>query len=220
MGSGAQETRPYCLAMTSGPNLQIVPANEAAFDDMKAFFASRGYHRDCWCQRFKTPGREWYMDPLSRDARPDRFRGQTQCGDPGATTTSGLVAYHSGMVVGWCAVEPRNAYFRLGQTPWKGRKEDMADDTVWAATCFVVHKDFRRRGISYALARAAVDHARRHHARAIEGYPMITTPGVEITWGEVHVGSRSIFEAAGFKEVSRPSKRRVVMRLDFETGGQ
>ncbi|MCB1377296.1 MAG: GNAT family N-acetyltransferase [Alphaproteobacteria bacterium] len=202
--------------MTKSQTLQIVPASEASFDDMRAFFAARGYHRNCWCQRFKTPCQEWYKDPLSAEARPDRFRAQAQCDTPGATATSGLVAYHSGAVVGWCAVEPRSAYIRLGQTPWKGRKEDKADDAVWAATCFVVHKKFRRQRITYALARAAVDHARRHGARALEGYPMITTPGTEITWGELHVGSRSIFAAAGFTEVSRPSKRRVVMRIEFE----
>jgi hypothetical protein len=44
---------------------------------------------------------------------------------------------------------------------------------------------------------------------------MITEPGQEITWGELHVGSRSIFAAAGFAEVSRPTLRRVVMRIDF-----
>ena len=44
---------------------------------------------------------------------------------------------------------------------------------------------------------------------------MITQPGQEITWGELHVGGRSIFAAAGFDEVSRPSLRRVVMRIDF-----
>jgi hypothetical protein len=32
---------------------------------------------------------------------------------------------------------------------------------------------------------------------------------------ESHVGSRSIFAAAGFAEVSRPTLRRVVMRIDF-----
>jgi hypothetical protein len=44
---------------------------------------------------------------------------------------------------------------------------------------------------------------------------MITQPGQEISWGELHVGSRSIFEAAGFAEVSRTTLRRVVMRIDF-----
>ena len=31
----------------------------------------------------------------------------------------------------------------------------------------------------------------------------------------LHVGSRSIFAAAGFAEVSRPTLRRVVMHIDF-----
>ena len=44
---------------------------------------------------------------------------------------------------------------------------------------------------------------------------MITEPGQEIAWGELHVGSRSIFAAAGFTEVSHPTLRRVVMRIDF-----
>jgi hypothetical protein len=47
---------------------------------------------------------------------------------------------------------------------------------------------------------------------------MITQPGQESTWDELRVGSRSIFAAAGFAEVSRPSLRRVVMRIDFEAG--
>jgi hypothetical protein len=34
---------------------------------------------------------------------------------------------------------------------------------------------------------------------------MTTEPGQEISWGELHVGSRSIFAAAGFTEVSRPT---------------
>jgi hypothetical protein len=44
---------------------------------------------------------------------------------------------------------------------------------------------------------------------------MITTPGKEITWGELYVGTRQVFASAGFAEVSHPSPRRVVMRIDF-----
>ena len=44
---------------------------------------------------------------------------------------------------------------------------------------------------------------------------MITRPGQEITWGELYVGARQVFADAGFKEVSHPSPRRVVMRIDF-----
>ncbi len=123
-----------------------------------------------------------------------------------------------GSGAGWCAVAPRTAYPRLllkTRVPWGGRAEDKTDDSVWAVTCFVTRTGFRRRGISRALARATVDFARERGARALEGYPMITQPGQEITWGELHVGSRSIFAAAGFVEITHPTLRRVVMRIDF-----
>jgi hypothetical protein len=37
---------------------------------------------------------------------------------------------------------------------------------------------------------------------------MLTQPGKEITWGELHVGARQVFAEAGFAEVSRPSAAR------------
>jgi GNAT superfamily N-acetyltransferase len=82
-------------------------------------------------------------------------------------------------------------------------------------TCVFVRAGFRGRGISYALAQAAVDFARQRGARALEAYPMLTKPGQKISWDEIHVGSRSVFAAAGLTEVSRPTLRRVVMRIDF-----
>jgi hypothetical protein len=44
---------------------------------------------------------------------------------------------------------------------------------------------------------------------------MVTRPGKEITWGELNVGARQVFEDAGFAEVTHPTVRRVVMRIDF-----
>ncbi len=69
--------------------------------------------------------------------------------------------------------------------------------------------------MTYALAAATIDYAEGHGARAMEAYPMTTQPGKEITWGELYVGSRQVFADAGFTEVSHPSPRRVVMRIDF-----
>jgi hypothetical protein len=57
-----------------------------------------------------------------------------------------------------------------------------------------------------------VDFARQRGARAIEGYP-ITTKNVIAE--ELHVGTEGVFAHADFTEVSRPTLRRVVMRLDF-----
>ena len=82
-------------------------------------------------------------------------------------------------------------------------------------TCVFVRPGFRGRGVAYALARAAVETARECGARAVEAYPMLTTPGQRITLDEIHVGTTSMFAAAGLAEVNRPTLRRVVMRLDF-----
>jgi GNAT superfamily N-acetyltransferase len=195
--------------------ISVVPANEASWDDLRAIFGTSGEPSRCWCQRYKIRDFQWRSVP--QEERAERLREQTGCGAAATGTTSGLVAYLDGEPVGWCAVEPRPAYPRLRYTrvPWTGRAEDRADAGVWAVTCFVTRTGFRRRGVSRALAAASVGFARERGARALEGYPMITQPGQVITWGELHVGSRSIFADAGFTEVSRPSLRRVVMRIDF-----
>ncbi|WEX74098.1 GNAT family N-acetyltransferase [Sinorhizobium numidicum] len=203
--------------MRTDAAISVAPANEASCDDLKTVFGTRGDASKCQCQRYKLRPRESFAS-FPVEARTDRLRRQTSCGDRESRTTSGLVAYLDGEPAGWCAVEPRTAYaglLRVYRVPWVGRTEDRTDDSVWAVTCFFTRAGFRKRGVSRALARAAVDFARARGARAIEGYPMITQPGQEITWGELHVGSCSIFAAAGFEEVSWPTPRRVVMRIDF-----
>jgi len=84
---------------------------------------------------------------------------------------------------------------------------------VWAVTCLFTRAGFRKRGVSQALARAAVDHARAGGARALEAYPITTTAVIE---EELHVGTVATFAAAGLTEVSRPTPRRVVMRVDLD----
>jgi GNAT superfamily N-acetyltransferase len=197
------------------PELRIVPANEASCEEILAVFGTRGYTGRCLCQRFRTTSEEWWYDPIPREERVFRLRQQTDCGHPGSEGTSGIVAYLDAEPVGWCGVDRRSDYTRLGQTPWKDRAEDPADEGVWAITCFAVRVGYRGRGITYGLASAAVDHVRERGARALEGYPMIPEPGQTVTWGELYVGHRKVFEAAGFREVSHPSKRRCVMRIEF-----
>ncbi|MFC7583795.1 GNAT family N-acetyltransferase [Nonomuraea antimicrobica] len=199
--------------------MRIVPANEASWEDLSAVFGTADARRcqcQCQCQWFKVAG--WLWHNSTQEGRTASLRSQTACGVPDAKATSGLVAYVDGDPAGWVAVEPRVAYpkLRTSRVPWSGRDEDKDDDGVWAVTCFVVRRPYRGRGLSYALARATVDFARERGARALEGYPMITQPGKEITWGELFVGARQVFEEAGFTEISHPTPRRVVMRIDFD----
>ena len=201
-------------ATASEPPIAVVPANEASWEDLQTVFGTRGPACTCQCQRFKLRPRESFRS-FPAEERAERLRQQTDSGHPESRTTSGLVAYLDGEPVGWCAVEPRAAYAGLVRTfrvPWEGRDEDKTDDSVWAVTCLFTRAGFRRRGVSRALARAAVDFARERDAHAIEGYPMTTK---NVILEELHVGTEGVFADAGFTEVSRPTLRRVVMRIDF-----
>jgi GNAT superfamily N-acetyltransferase len=194
--------------------IRIVPANEASWEDLQAIFGTRGQAFTCQCQRYKLRRREAFRS-FPVEERADRLRGQTDCGHPEADATSGLVAYLDGEPVGWCAVEPRTAYeglVRNNRVPWTDRDEDKTDDSVWAVTCLLTRAGFRKRGVSRALARAAVNFARDRGARAIESYPITTK---EVIQEELHVGTVSVFADAGFAEVSHPTPRRLVMRIDF-----
>ncbi len=114
----------------------------------------------CQCQRYKLRRREAFGS-FPAEERACRLREQTNCGKPQAAMTSGLVAYLDDEPVGWCAVEERSAYeglVRNNRVPWTDRNEDKTDDSV-----------------------PAVDFARERGASAIEGSPMITQSGEEIT---------------------------------------
>jgi GNAT superfamily N-acetyltransferase len=198
--------------------IDVVPANEASWEDLKAVFGTRGQASSCFCQRYKlAPGESFRGFPA--EERAHRLRMQTECGNPGSDTTSGLVAFVDGEPAGWCAVEPRPAFeglVRVFRVPWDGRDEDKADESVWAVTCLFTRAGFRRRGVSRALASAAVGHARSRGARALEGYPILTK---DVISEELHVGTPGVYAAAGFTEIGRPSKRRAVMRIDFDDQG-
>ncbi|MEX2184168.1 MAG: GNAT family N-acetyltransferase [Chloroflexota bacterium] len=200
--------------------VRIIPANEATWADIQAVFGVRGNASSCRCQWYKTAPRTWdgQSGALMVEERAWQLRVQTGADNPESPVTSGLVAYVDGEPAGWVAVEPRTAYPRLQRKPlvWKDRRhEDKADDSVWALTCFVVRVGFRRRGLMLELARAAIDFARERGARALEAYPMHVDDGQDVSWGELFVGKDTILAEAGFREVTHPTPRRSVMRVDF-----
>jgi GNAT superfamily N-acetyltransferase len=189
-------------------DLRIVPTDEVEWDDVAAVLGDRGPGSRCWCQRYKLfPGESWAG--RGPDVLAERLREQTEDG-------SGLVAYLGDEPVGWCAVEPRPAYHgllrRTFRIHWEGRDEDRDDESVWSVTCLYARAGYRKRGVARALAEAAVEHARAQGARAVEAYPIVVKNVID---EELHVGTESVFADAGMTVVSRPSKRRVVMRLDL-----
>lgn len=192
----------------------MVPANEASWEDLAAVMGTRGAAAQCQCQRFKLARGETFA-AVPAEERAQRLRDQTDAGHPESPETSGLVAYLEGEPVGWCNVEPRAAFeglLRNNRVPWQDRDEDKADSTVWTVTCLFTRAGHRKRGVSRALAAAAVTFARDRGARALEAYPITTT---DVITEELLVGTVSVFADAGLTEVGRPTTRRAVMRIDF-----
>jgi hypothetical protein len=80
-------------AMT--PEITIVPANEASWEDLQAVLGTRGDPSRCQCQRYKMqPGESWAS--VGAEELAFRLRQQTNSGDAGSDMTSGLVAYLDG----------------------------------------------------------------------------------------------------------------------------
>jgi GNAT superfamily N-acetyltransferase len=155
-------------------DLRVVPASEAIWEDLQTVFG-RGAAAKCQCQRIKVGEGAWFAMPV--DERAHRLRQETDCGNPGADETSGMVAYLDGKPVGWVAVEPRARYRRLrgSPVPWAGRSDDPDDPDLWAITCFAIRPGYRGQGLTRPLALAA-----------------------------------------GLRDVSRPTTRRVVMRIELK----
>jgi GNAT superfamily N-acetyltransferase len=109
----------------------------------------------------------------------------------------GVLVYDDGEVAGWAAVAPR-AELQFARS----RKIPHVDDLpVWSAWCIRVRPGFRRRGLSRALLEGAVEYAASQGAPAVEGYP-VDNRGEKVDLTMAYVGTRSLFEAAGFTKAA------------------
>jgi GNAT superfamily N-acetyltransferase len=158
----------------------------------------------CWCMFWRLEGKRfdefWGRGDERGEGNKRAMRRLVRAG-----SEPGLMAYIDGRPVGWCSVGPREAYPRLDRSRSIGRVDDQP---VWSVACFYIHRSEARQGVGEALLAAAVEHAARHGARIVEGYPV--APGD----GDPFTGFRSMFEQAGFHEV-RAGGRRSIVRYEI-----
>ena len=122
-------------------------------------------------------------------------------------TIPGLVAYINNQPVGWIAVEPRSAYPRLTNSRVL---KPVDDQEVWSVTCFFVDRKYRKRGVTIGLLKAAIDYVRSKGGSIIEGYPVDAREKMPDVFA--YTGTLSAFQKAGFKEITRNSPKRPIVR--------
>jgi GNAT superfamily N-acetyltransferase len=180
--------------------LRIEPVTPDRWPALEELFGERGACNGCWCMYWRI-GAAYRRRP-GEENRND-FRQIVKAGPP-----PGLVAFDGDLAVGWCQITPRDSLPWLDRT-WRLRRVD--DLPVWAISCFYVRIGYRRRGITSALIRGAVELARRAGAPAVEAYPLDggVSPSATST------GYRSTFAREGFKEIARRAPERPIMRYEL-----
>lgn len=182
--------------------LEVHPLTPDRWDDLVELFGRPGASipRHCWCMYYRKSGAEATGAQAERNERAMR-----SLVDGG--TIPGLIGYEDGRPVGWISLGPREDYARLARSPVM---KPVDDKPVWSIVCFFVDAKARGRGVSEALLRAAVAHARAAGATFLEGYPVDKgePSHAEFLW----FGAKRTFDRAGFREVARRRPTRPVMR--------
>ncbi|NLX00580.1 MAG: GNAT family N-acetyltransferase, partial [Actinomycetales bacterium] len=126
-----------------------------------------------------------------------------------------LVALAGDTPVGWCGVEPRTRLHHILSTRLvvKNTRFPLDDSDVWVIYCIFVPPAHRRHGVAQRVLTAAVAHAERSGAHAIEGLPMdLSLRGGKYPPG-FSTGTLAMFEKEGFEAIaSLPSGRTLVCR--------
>ncbi|HEY0117379.1 MAG TPA: GNAT family N-acetyltransferase [Cellulomonas sp.] len=190
--------------------IEVVPASAARFEDLAAIVGpSTPGAQACWCLAYRIRSVE--RQALGPAGQADLVRALCS-----RDLAPGVLAYDEGVVVGWAGVAPRAELygFRRGsRIPW------LDEAPVWSVWCFRVRGGHRRQGVAGALLAGAVEFARDHGAPAVEGYP-VDNQGARLDGTLAFVGTRSMFEKAGFTRVSDTAAvaarlPRVLMRLEL-----
>ena len=188
MGADRQNPEIHCRAVTPETS-----------SDLATFTRCHGKFAYCSCMRWRMRSTEYQR--ATKKMRQARLLEMVDEGKP-----VGVLAYDGDEPIGWCSVAPRESYEALERYKALPRIDGAS---VWSVVCFFVARRFRGKRVTLGLLTAALDYARSHGARIVEGYPV--DPGRLYTY----MGSPATFRKAGFRDVTPPGQLRRIVRCDL-----
>ncbi len=112
----------------------------------------------------------------------------------------GVIVYaEDGEPVGWSQYGPREELPRMDRSRRYRGISPRSEGSIWRITCFVVDKNYRRRGVAIAALRAVLESIENRGGGLVEAYPVSKTDQGP---GYMYAGRSSMFEKAGFKKVA------------------
>ncbi len=165
------------------------PLTPARFDDFADVINPNRRATHCWClsHRLRAADIEELGDG-SREAAMRKLAARR--------TRPGVITYRDDIPVGWCHISPRSDIPRLVKSELITPVDEVP---VWSIICLVVRSGHRKQGVSGELIKGAVSYAKKRGAPAVEAYPVDPNGRMDTTMA--FVGTRSMFEAAGFEKV-------------------
>jgi len=187
--------------------ISVVPLTPDLWPAFEDLFGKQGACYGCWCTYFRLPPAA--RRGANRQGNKDFIRARIEAGPP-----PGLVLFDGERADGWMQIGPRHDV-----PEWNNRgrvsaplEDGPADDpAVWAISCFFIRSNARGKGHTHALVRAGIDFARHNRARVLEACPM--TQSKDSRSLGLYVGSRRVFEKAGFVVMAQRKAGRPLMRL-------
>ena len=190
---------------TDNKSLVFYPLTADRWPDLEALFGKNGACGGCWCMYWRLPRKTF----VAQKGDGNRIALKTIVEND---ETPGILAYADGKPAGWCAVAPRETYPALTRSRILS---PLDEKPVWSISCFFVAREHRKKGLSLALLRAAIDFVRVRGGKIVEGYPVeprTETMPAAFAW----TGLAAAFIKAGFREVARRSATRPIMRFTIK----
>ena len=182
--------------------------------DFERLFSQGGGWDFCWCMHFhrvrSLPKRQFRTRAEQGVRNHQEKRELVE-----KRRSHGILVYADGEAVGWCQYGPKDELPRIDHIrKFHGLAPDDGAKRLWRITCFVVHKDHRRRGAASAALKAALEAIRKRGGGLVEAYPITpdsSAHGARLPTGN-HFGTVSMFRKQGFKAVVPLGSTSVLVR--------